>query len=84
MPRPVSMRVSYRPDAAYLLRFQTAITKDSRRTAAWRRRVQYHVNKVVQLLLEAQAADLGDEGGVTSSSKKGKRSKDVGEVAASA
>lgn len=83
MPRPVSMRVSYRPDAAYLLRFQTAITKDTRRTAAWRRRVEYHVNKVVQLLLEAQAADLGD--GVASSSRKRKRSKDdVGEVAASA
>jgi hypothetical protein len=43
------------------------------------------VNKVVQLLLEAQAADLGDGGGVASSSKKRKRSKDdVGEVAASA
>lgn len=59
MPRPVAMHVSYRSDAAFLLRLQTAVTKDTRRTPTWQREVCGHLNAVVQLLLQAEDDDLG-------------------------
>lgn len=36
MARPVSMRANYRADGAYLLRLETALLKDSRRSLPWR------------------------------------------------
>lgn len=36
MARPVSMRANYRADGAYLLRLETALLKDRRRSASWR------------------------------------------------
>ncbi len=65
MPRPVSIRVSYRHDSAHLLRLQTAVSKDVRRSEDWRNTVRRHLNAVVQLFLQAEAADLeeGDEHG---------------------
>ena len=36
MARPVSMRANYRADGAYLLRLETALLKDRRRSVAWR------------------------------------------------
>jgi len=68
MPRPVAVRVSYRADAAWILRFTTACSKDSRRTEAWKETISGHLNKVAQMLLEAEAEDLG--GGDSPSRKK--------------
>jgi hypothetical protein len=37
MSRPVSIRVSYRDDAAYLIRLEAAVEKDDSQSEAWRR-----------------------------------------------
>jgi hypothetical protein len=55
------MRVSYRSDSAYLIRFSGAVTKDTRRTEAWKREMRLHLNAASQLLLQAEAEDLAAE-----------------------
>jgi hypothetical protein len=37
MSRPISMRVSYREDASYLLRLETAVLKDVSQSEGWRK-----------------------------------------------
>jgi hypothetical protein len=55
------MRLSYRPDASFLIRFMGAVPKDTRRTEDWKRKASFHANSLVQLLLQAEAEDLGKE-----------------------
>jgi hypothetical protein len=53
------MRVSYGPDAAFLLRLQAAVKKDTRRSPDWIREVSRCLNRVTSLFLEAEAKNLG-------------------------
>jgi hypothetical protein len=55
------MRVSYRTDAAFLLRLQTAVSKDTRRSAEWVADVMRCLNQVSKRLLEAEAENLASE-----------------------
>ena len=61
MPRPVKMRVSYGPDAAYLLRLEDAVGKDGRRSDAWRKKVLRHLHAAATLFLQADAQGMGME-----------------------
>ena len=54
MPRPVAIRVSYRNDAAFLLRFEEAVSKDLVQTEEWRRKVCEKTRELAQLLLTAK------------------------------
>jgi hypothetical protein len=53
------MRASYGPDAAFLLRLQVAVKKDTRRSQEWIREVSRCLNRVTSLFLEAEAKNLG-------------------------
>jgi hypothetical protein len=53
VPRPVAVRVSYRTDAAYLLRLEEAIEKDTRQSADWRKKAKDLARKLSQMLLAA-------------------------------
>ena len=72
MPRPVAVRVSYRNDAAWILRFTTAVRKDARRSEAWKDKLSHHLNEVAQMLLQAEAEDLGGGDGAAGTRKKGR------------
>jgi hypothetical protein len=54
--------VSYRDDAAYLLRLEGAVTKDDRQSDAWRRKVLLHLHAVATLFLQADTQGLGESG----------------------
>jgi hypothetical protein len=54
MPRPVAIRVSYRNDAAFLLRFEEAVSKDLNQTEEWRRKVCEKSRELAQLLLTSK------------------------------
>jgi hypothetical protein len=76
MPRPVSIRVSYRDDAAFLLRLETAVSKDTRQTPAWRVRTTRVARSLALRLLEADARmnmGKGDLPGVGRSVRHAKR-----------
>ena len=60
MPRPVAIRVSYRDDAAYMLRLEEAVSRDTRRTDAWRRKVLGLLHEVAMVFLQADADVMGD------------------------
>ena len=53
MARPVAVRVSYRTDAAYLLRLEEAIEKDARQPESWRKNAKDLARKLSQMLLGA-------------------------------
>lgn len=72
MPRAVSMRASYGPDAAYLLRLQAAVKKDTRRSAAWTQKVLRALNQVSSLFLQAESDDLGTEPGADTRRRPGR------------
>jgi hypothetical protein len=55
MPRPVSIRASYRDDAGFLLRLEAAIDKDHRQTAGWRKQTARLIRQLSMRLLEADA-----------------------------
>ena len=61
MPRPVSIRVSYRDDAAYLLRLEGAVSKDVRQSDSWRRLVLRHLHAAATLFLQADASGMDKE-----------------------
>lgn len=82
MPRPVVMRASYGPDAAYLLRLQVAVNKDTRRSPGWIKEISRCLNRVTSMFLEAEAEDLG--GGDTAVAGKKIRSKSKSGSAAAA
>jgi hypothetical protein len=66
------MRLSYRPDASFLIRFMGAVPKDNRRTEDWQHKARFHANSLVQLLLQAEAEDLAQE--EQKSAKRGRAS----------
>jgi rhodanese-related sulfurtransferase len=53
MSRPVAIRVSYRPDAAFLLRLEAAVLIDGRQTDSWRSKTAQLVRQLALTLLEA-------------------------------
>ena len=55
MPRPVSIRASYRDDASYLLRLETAVSKDVRQSRTWRVGTTRAARKLALRLLEADS-----------------------------
>ena len=64
MSRPVSLRPSYRDDAAFLLRLEAAVGKDERQSATWRIGTQKLLRKISVRLLEADAQkNMGDDEG---------------------
>jgi len=56
MPRPVSIRASYRDDASFLLRLEAAIVKDDRQTESWRQETAQMIRQLSMRLLEADKA----------------------------
>ena len=67
MSRPVSIRVSYRDDAAYLIRLEAAVEKDDLQSEAWRRESVQMLRNLSLRLLEADGlrkskARVGVEG----------------------
>lgn len=71
MARTVSMRASYANDSAFLIRFEAAVLKDTRRTEGWLREVRGHLQRLKELLLVAERENLEAE--EASSSERGKR-----------
>lgn len=53
MPRPVAVRVTYREDSAYLIRFETAILKDLELSEEWRRDFAQDAHRLAARCLEA-------------------------------
>jgi len=51
MPRPVAVRTSYRNDAAYFLRYESAIERDEEAEETWQQDVLGHLRALAQLLL---------------------------------
>ena len=52
MPRPVSMRASYRDDASYLLRLEAAVLRDSSQSEGWRKETALKTRQLALRLLE--------------------------------
>jgi hypothetical protein len=55
--KPVQIRASYRDDAAFLLRLETAVAKDDRQTEAWRKEGCKRLRELSQFLLSAKVED---------------------------
>ena len=53
MSRPVSIRASYRDDAAYLLRLEAAVEKDDSQSNDWRQETSSMLRKLSVRFLEA-------------------------------
>lgn len=53
MPRPVSIRVSYRDDASFLLRLEAAVVKDTSQSEGWRKETAGMIRQLSLRLLEA-------------------------------
>jgi hypothetical protein len=74
MSRPVSLRPSYRDDAAFLLRLEAAVGKDERQSSAWRIGTQKLLRKISVRLLEADAQkNMGDDEGADKRRKTRRR-----------
>jgi hypothetical protein len=56
MPRPVAIRLSYRDDAGYLLRLESAVVKDERQTTEWRDETAKQIRQLSMRLLGADAS----------------------------
>ena len=56
MSRPVSIRVSYRDDAAYLIRLEAAVEKDDSQSKDWRQETAQMLRKLSLRLLEADGS----------------------------
>ena len=52
MPRPITMRGSYREDAAHLIRLEAAVRKDDRHQPAWGKQVSQKLRELAVLFLE--------------------------------
>ena len=62
MSRPVSIRVSYRDDAAYLLRLEAAVEKDGSQSKAWREETAQMLRKLSLRFLEAEKSKIKGSG----------------------
>ena len=56
MSRPVSIRVSYRDDAAYLIRLEAAVEKDDSQSKDWRQETAQMLRKLSLRFLEADGS----------------------------
>ena len=56
MSRPVSIRVSYREDAAYLIRLEAAVEKDDSQSKDWRQETAQMLRKLSLRFLEADGS----------------------------
>lgn len=56
MSRPVSIRVSYRDDAAYLLRLEGAVEKDDSMSKDWRQETAQRLRMLSVRFLEADGS----------------------------
>jgi hypothetical protein len=62
MPRPVAIRLTYRDDAGYLLRLESAVVKDERQTPEWRDDTAKLTRQLAMRLLEADSSrNMGGE-----------------------
>jgi len=73
--RTVSMRASYANDSAFLIRFGSAVLKDTRRTEGWKREVCSTLQRLKELLLVAERENLEAE--EANSSRGGRRRGDA-------
>jgi len=55
--KPVQIRASYRDDAAFLIRLETAVAKDGRQTESWRKETCRMLRELAQRLLSAKVDD---------------------------
>lgn len=53
MPRAVSVKANYREDGAYLIRFESAVLKDTDLPEEWRRQFAQAVHSLAAKCLEA-------------------------------
>ena len=60
MPKPVQIRASYRDDAAFLIRLESAVAKDDRQTEEWRRETCADIRRLSVRLLEAKIEAASD------------------------
>lgn len=58
MSRPVSIRVSYREDASYLLRLEGAVEKDDSMSTAWRKETAQMLRALSLRFLEAEKSKI--------------------------
>ena len=56
MSRPVSIRVSYRDDAAYLIRLEAAVEKDDSQSKDWRQETAQMLRRLSLRFLEADGS----------------------------
>ena len=63
MARPVSRRVSYRRDAAFVLRLEEAIGLDTIRSPSWKARAASMARAFAQMLLTAEQDSAGSKKG---------------------
>ena len=59
MARPVAIRSSWRNDAAYLLRLEEAIEKDTTQSPGWRRETWCLTRRLARKFLEAEQRRVG-------------------------
>ena len=69
MSRPVAIRVSFRNDVGFFLRFEGSIAKDERFAQAWRDETVALIRTLTMRLLEAEASM-----GAGSNEKRGRKS----------
>jgi hypothetical protein len=62
MSRPVSIRASYREDAAYLIRLEAAVEKDGSQSEDWRRETSQMLRKLSLRFLEADGSKTKAKG----------------------
>ena len=62
MSRPVALRVSWRNDAAWLLRLEEAIEKDKTQSEEWKREAREMAHSLAQKLLTAKHSSPQVEG----------------------
>ena len=62
MSRPVSIRASYRDDAAYLIRLEAAVEKDDSQSKDWRQETSQMLRKLSLRFLEADGSKAKTKG----------------------
>jgi hypothetical protein len=75
MAQPVKVRVSYRDDAAYLLRLEEAVGKDDRQPEDWRKETCKTLRDLSVRLLQAVQGPVASTNGSTKASNKPSSSK---------
>ena len=74
MPRPITMRGSYRDDAGYLIRLEAADMKDDRHQPAWCKLVTQKARELAVLFLEENKYLIKPDKEIPLDAPAGKRS----------